>query len=73
MRKKKAFNKIIQFSVDTLNVDLKNELNLKGKKILGRVIINIMKDSNEPDADNGKIVVDKIFSIIFLICFHQFY
>ena len=35
VEKKKAFSKIMQFSVDTLNVDLKNELNLKGENLLG--------------------------------------
>ena len=34
-KKKKAFNKIIQFSVDTLNVNLNGTLNLKGKELLG--------------------------------------
>ena len=33
--KKKAFTKIMQFSVDTLNVDLNNALNLKGENIIG--------------------------------------
>ena len=35
IKKKKAFNKIIQFSVDTLNVNLDEILNLKGKELLG--------------------------------------
>ena len=33
--KEKSFNKIIQFSVDTLNVSLETTYNLKGKKLLG--------------------------------------
>ena len=33
--KEKSFSKIIQYSVDTLNVSLETNVNLKGKKLLG--------------------------------------
>ena len=35
-KKNKAFNKIIQFSVDTIDINLEDNINLKGKKLLGK-------------------------------------
>jgi exopolysaccharide biosynthesis polyprenyl glycosylphosphotransferase len=68
-KKKKSFNKIIQFSVDTLNVDLKGTLNLKGKELLGN---KFSYQFYERSRFYGislflKILIDKFFSIIFLI------
>ena len=34
-KKDKAFNKIIQFSVDTLDINLDDNINLKGNQLLG--------------------------------------
>ena len=71
VEKKKVFSKIMQFSVDTLNVDLKNELNLKGENLLGNKFNYQYYEKSRFYGLNlfFKIVVDKIFSIIFLICF----
>ncbi len=68
-KKKKAFNKIIQFSVDTLNVDLNNTLNLKGKKLLAN---KYDYQFYERSRFYGlslffKILIDKFLSVIFLI------
>ena len=67
--KKKAFNKIIQFSVDTLNVDLNSSLNLKGKKLLGN---KFDYQFYERSRFYGlslflKILIDKFLSVIFLL------
>jgi putative colanic acid biosynthesis UDP-glucose lipid carrier transferase len=68
-RKDKAFNKIIQFSVDTLDVDLENNVNHKNNQLLGT---KFKYDFFEYSRFYGvnlfvKILIDKIFSIIFLI------
>jgi putative colanic acid biosynthesis UDP-glucose lipid carrier transferase len=68
-RKDKAFNKIIQFSVDTLNVDLENNVNHKNNQLLGN---KFKYDFFEYSRFYGvnlfvKILIDKIFSVIFLI------
>jgi putative colanic acid biosynthesis UDP-glucose lipid carrier transferase len=68
-RKDKAFNKIIQFSVDTLDVDLENNVNHKNNQLLGN---KFKYDFFEYSRFYGvnlfvKILIDKIFSIIFLI------
>jgi exopolysaccharide biosynthesis polyprenyl glycosylphosphotransferase len=68
-KKDKAFNKIIQFSVDTLNVDLENNVNSKNDQLLGN---KFKYDFFEYSRFYGvnlfiKILIDKIFSIIFLI------
>jgi putative colanic acid biosynthesis UDP-glucose lipid carrier transferase len=65
----KAFNKIIQFSVDTLDVNLKDNVNLKGDQLLGN---KYKYEFFEYSRFYGislfiKILIDKIFSIIFLI------
>ena len=67
--KKKAFNKIIQFSVDTLNVDLNGTLNLKGKELLGNKFDYQFYERSRFYGINLflKILIDKFFSIIFLI------
>jgi exopolysaccharide biosynthesis polyprenyl glycosylphosphotransferase len=67
--KKKAFNKIIQFSVDTLNVNLKGTLNLKGKKLLGNKFDYQFYERSRFYGISlfFKILIDKFFSIIFLI------
>jgi exopolysaccharide biosynthesis polyprenyl glycosylphosphotransferase len=68
-KKKKAFNKIIQFSVDTLNVDLNRTLNLKGKELLGNKFNYQYYERSRFYGVNLflKILIDKFFSIIFLI------
>ena len=68
-KKDKAFNKIIQFSVDTLDVDLENNVNHKDNQLLGN---KYRYDFFEYSRFYGvnlfvKILIDKIFSIIFLI------
>jgi exopolysaccharide biosynthesis polyprenyl glycosylphosphotransferase len=68
-KKKKAFNKIIQFSVDTLNVDLSGKLNLKGKKLLGNKFDYHFYERSRFYGINlfFKVLIDKLFSIIFLV------
>ena len=68
-KKKKAFNKIIQFSVDILNVDLNRTLNLKGKELLGNKFNYQYYERSRFYGVNLflKILIDKFFSIIFLI------
>jgi exopolysaccharide biosynthesis polyprenyl glycosylphosphotransferase len=68
-KKKKAFNKIIQFSVDILNVDLNETLNLKGKELLGNKFDYQFYERSRFYGINLflKILIDKFFSIIFLI------
>ena len=68
-KKKKAFNKIIQFSVDTLNVDLNGTLNLKGKELLGNKFDYQFYERSRFYGISlfFKILIDKFFSIIFLI------
>ena len=68
-KKNKAFNKIIQFSVDTIDIDLKDNINLKGKKLLAN---KFEYEFFEYSRFYGvslfvKILIDKIFSITFLI------
>ena len=68
-KKEKAFNKIIQFSVDTLNIDLQDKVDLKGKKLLAN---KFEYEFFEYSRFYGvslfiKILMDKIFSILFLI------
>ena len=68
-KKDKAFNKIIQFSVDTLNVKLKDNVNLKGEKLLGNKYRFEFYEYSRFYGVNLfiKILIDKIFSLIFLI------
>ena len=68
-KKKKAFNKIIQFSVDTLNVDLNGTLNLKGKELLGNKFDYQFYERSRFYGISlfFKIFIDKILSIFFLI------
>ncbi|MDC1490790.1 exopolysaccharide biosynthesis polyprenyl glycosylphosphotransferase [Pelagibacteraceae bacterium] len=68
-KKKKVFNKIIQFSVDTLNVDLSGKLNLKGKKLLGNKFDYHFYERSRFYGINlfFKVLIDKFFSIIFLV------
>ena len=65
----KAFNKIIQFSVDTLDVNLKDNINLKGDLLLGNKYKYEFFEYSRFYGINlfFKILMDKIFSIIFLI------
>ena len=68
-KKEKAFNKIIQFSIDTLNIDLQDKVDLKGKKLIGN---KFGYEFFEYSRFYGvslfiKILMDKIFSILFLI------
>ena len=65
----KAFNKIIQFSVDTLDVNLKDNVNLKGDQLLGNKYKYEFFEYSRFYGVNLfiKILIDKIFSIIFLI------
>tara|TARA_B100000242_G_scaffold292913_1_gene269517 strand:+ start:648 stop:2060 length:1413 start_codon:yes stop_codon:yes gene_type:complete len=67
--KEEAFNKIIQFSVDTLNVSLEKSLNLKGKSLLGNKFEYEFFEYSRFYGINLfiKILIDKFFSIIFLI------
>ena len=64
-----AFNKIIQFSVDTLNVNLNDNVNLKGDQLLGNKFKYEFFEYSRFYGINLfiKIIIDKIFSIIFLI------
>ena len=68
-KKKKIFNKIIQFSVDTLNVDLNGTLNLKGEELLGNKFDYQFYERSRFYGISlfYKILIDKFFSIIFLI------
>ena len=68
-KKNKAFNKIIQFSVDTLDVNLKDNVNLKGDQLLGNKFKYEFFEYSRFYGVNLfiKILIDKIFSIIFLI------
>ena len=68
-KKKKAFNKIIQFSVDTLNVDLNGTLNLKGKELLGNKFDYQFYERSRFYGISlfFKILIDKFLSIFFLI------
>ena len=68
-KKKKAFNKIIQFSVDTLNVNLNGTLNLKGKELLGNKFDYQFYERSRFYGISlfFKIFIDKILSIFFLI------
>jgi exopolysaccharide biosynthesis polyprenyl glycosylphosphotransferase len=68
-KKEKAFNKIIQFSVDTLDINLDDNINLKGDQLLGN---KYKYEFFEYSKFYGvslfiKILIDKVFSIIFLI------
>jgi exopolysaccharide biosynthesis polyprenyl glycosylphosphotransferase len=68
-KKNKAFNKIIQFSVDTIDINLDDNINLKGKKLLAN---KFEYEFFEYSRFYGvslfiKILIDKVFSIIFLI------
>ena len=67
--KEKSFNKIIQFSVDTLNIKLEAADNLKGKKLLGNKFEYEFYEFSRFYGINlfFKILIDKILSIIFLI------
>jgi exopolysaccharide biosynthesis polyprenyl glycosylphosphotransferase len=68
-KKEKAYNKIIQFSVDTLNVNLEDDVNLKGDQLLGNKYKYEFFEYSRFYGVNLfiKILIDKIFSIIFLI------
>jgi exopolysaccharide biosynthesis polyprenyl glycosylphosphotransferase len=68
-KKEKAYNKIIQFSVDTLNVNLEDNVNLKGDQLLGNKYKYEFFEYSRFYGVNLfiKILIDKVFSIIFLI------
>jgi len=68
-KKDKAFNKIIQFSVDTIDINLEEKINLKGKKLLANKFEYEFFEYSRFYGINLfiKILIDKIFSIIFLI------
>ena len=68
-KKKKAFNKIIKFSVDILNVDLNGTLNLKGKELLGNKFDYQFYERSRFYGISlfFKILIDKFLSIFFLI------
>ena len=71
-KKKKVFNKIIQFSVDTLNVDLNGTLNLKGKELLGNKFDYQFYERSRFYGISlfFKILIDKIFfNYFFNYCF----
>ena len=69
IKRKKLFNKIIQFSVDTLNVDLNGTLNLKGKELLGNKFDYQFYERSRFYGISlfFKILIDKFLSIFFLI------
>ena len=67
--KEKAFNKIIQFSVDTLNINLDENINLRGDQLLGN---KYKYEFFEYSKFYGislfiKILIDKVLSTVFLI------
>ena len=68
-KKEKAFNKIIQFSVDTLDINLVDNINLKGDQLLGNKYKYEFFEYSRFYGVNLfiKILIDKIFSLIFLI------
>jgi exopolysaccharide biosynthesis polyprenyl glycosylphosphotransferase len=68
-KKEKVLNKIIQFSVDTLDIDLDDNINLKGDQLLGNKYKYEFFEYSKFYGVNlfVKILIDKIFSIIFLI------
>lgn len=68
-KKEKAYNKIIQFSIDTLNVNLEDDVNLKGDQLLGNKYKYEFFEFSRFYGVNLfiKILIDKIFSLIFLI------
>ncbi len=67
--KEKAFNKIIQFSVDTLDIKLNEHVNLKGDKLLANKYEYEFFEYSRFYGINLfiKILIDKFFSIIFLL------
>jgi exopolysaccharide biosynthesis polyprenyl glycosylphosphotransferase len=68
-KKEKAYNKIIQYSVDTLNVNLEDDINLKGDQLLGNKYKYEFFEYSRFYGVNLfiKILIDKFFSLIFLI------
>ena len=67
--KEKIFEKIIKFSVDTLNIKLSTSLDLKGKHLLGNKYDYVFYEWSRFYGINLflKILIDKILSILFLI------
>ena len=67
--KLKSFTKIIQFSVDTLNIKLKSTDNLKGKKLLANKFEYEFFEFSRFYGINLflKILIDKILSLFFLV------
>ena len=67
--KQNILSKILKYSVDTLNIDLKETLNIKGKKLLGNKYNFEFYEMSRFYGINLflKILIDKIFSIFFLI------
>jgi lipopolysaccharide/colanic/teichoic acid biosynthesis glycosyltransferase len=67
--KEKAFNKIIQFSVDTLDIKLNEHINLKGNKLLANKYEYEFFEYSRFYGINLfiKILIDKFFSSIFLL------
>ncbi len=65
----KIFNKIIKFSVDTLNIKLETSPNLKGEKLLANKYQYEFYEWSRFFGINLfiKILIDKILSIIFII------
>lgn len=67
--KKKIFKKIMKYSVDTLNINLKISSNLKGKKLLANKYDYEYYEMSKFYGINLflKMLIDKFFSIIFII------
>ena len=67
--KEKIFEKIIKFSVDTLNIKLSTSLDLKGKHLLGNKYDYVFYEWSRFYGISLflKILIDKILSILFLI------
>lgn len=67
--KNKIFNTIMKYSVDTLNVKLENNKNLKGEKLLADKYEYEFYEMSRFYGINLflKILIDKVFAIIFLL------
>ena len=67
--KSKIFNTIMKYSVDTLNVKLENNKNLKGEKLLADKYEYEFYEMSRFYGINLflKILIDKVFAVIFLL------
>jgi len=67
-KKNKIFSNIFKFSVDTLNINLENNFNVKGQKLLANKFDYVFYEKSRFYGVNLfiKILIDKILSIIFI-------